>query len=178
MPARILIPDAGFTPALGWYLAGMEEVRTRLREAISGMSDEQLARRAVPGAHSSGALVLHIGEAEWWWIQCNVSGRKLTEEDRCAPYWDVLEKPDSFASKGYSADFCLQQLDEIREQTRVTLASFADDDLDRVFAYERRGEIREQSLRWILHHLIVHEAQHMGQILVLKRLMGIKNAEF
>jgi uncharacterized damage-inducible protein DinB len=36
---------------------------------------------------------------------------------------------------------------------------------------ERQGEIQEISIRWILHHLIDHEAQHKGQILMLKRLM-------
>ena len=156
----------------------MEEVREQLRETITGMTEEQICLRAVPGAHSIGALVLHIGEAEWWWIQCNVSGHKLTDEDRRAPYWDVLKDPDAFAGKGCSADFCLQQIDRIREQTRATLASLDDADLERIFSFERRGQTHEQSLRWILHRLIAHEAQHKGQILMLKRLLGMKSEEF
>ena len=156
----------------------MEEVREQLRETITGMTEEQICLRAVPGAHSIGALVLHIGEAEWWWIQCNVSGHKLTDEDRRAPHWDVLKDPDGFASKGCSVDFCLQQIDRIREQTRATLASLDDADLERIFSFERRGQTHEQSLRWILHRLIAHEAQHKGQILMLKRLLGMKSEEF
>lgn len=177
MPRHVLSPASGVSPAIGFYLSGMAEVREQLREALGGMTDEQIARRAVAGAHSIGALVLHIGEAEWWWIQCNVAGHKLTEEDRRAPHWDVLKDPDAFASKGYSADFCLQQIDKIREQTRATLASLGDEDLERIFSFERRGQTHEQSLRWILHHLIDHEAQHKGQILMLKRLLGLRNME-
>jgi uncharacterized damage-inducible protein DinB len=30
-------------------------------------------------------------------------------------------------------------------------------------------------LRWILHHLIDHEAQHKGQIMLLRRLLGLGN---
>jgi uncharacterized damage-inducible protein DinB len=47
--------------------------------------------------------------------------------------------------------------------------------LDRTFSFERRDTTEERSLRWILHHLIDHEAQHKGQILMLKRLLGLKN---
>ena len=75
-----LRPAPGVTPAIGFYLAGMDEVREQLREAVGGMSDEEIGRHAVPGAHSVGALVLHIGEAEWFWMQCVISGHKLNDE--------------------------------------------------------------------------------------------------
>ena len=176
MPRHTLNPAPGVSPGIGFYLSGMEEVREQLREAVVGISDRQIGRPAFPGAHSLGALTLHIGEAEWWWMQCVVSGHKLTSEDRGAPYWDVLKDPEGFASKGYSAEFCLQEIEKIRGQTRDLLSSFSDDDLERICSFERRGETHEHSLRWILHHLIDHEAQHKGQILMLKRLMGLNIA--
>jgi uncharacterized damage-inducible protein DinB len=139
------------------------------------MSDEHIGCPAISDAHAIGALVLHIGEAEWYWMQRVVSGEEVTEQIRCAPYWDVLKDPRSFPEKNYSADFCLNEIKKIREQTCKSLASFNDSDLERIFSYERRGELHERSLRWILHHLIDHEAQHKGQILMLKRLHGLKN---
>jgi len=148
----------------------MEEVRDQVREAVTGMSDKQIRQPAFSGAHAIGALILHIGEAEWWWMQCVVSGHKLTPEDRRADYWDVLKDPEGFASKGYSAEFCLTEVGKIRNQTRELLASFNDDHLEQIFSLEKRGETHEHSLRWILHHLVDHEAQHKGQILMLKRL--------
>jgi len=166
---------AGFESGIGFYLAGMEEVRGQLREAVTGMSDEHIGRPAISGAHSIGALVLHIGEAEWYWMQCVVSGQRVSREIRSTPYWDVLKDPESFSAKGYSAEFCLNEIGKLREQTRETLASFNDADLENIFSIERRGETHERSLRWILHHLIDHEAQHKGQILMLKRLHGLKN---
>jgi uncharacterized damage-inducible protein DinB len=177
MPTHILNPAKGFSPAIGFYVSGMDEVREQLQQAVAGMTNEQLSQRAVPGAHSIAALVLHIGEAEWWWMQCNVSGHKLTREDRQAAYWDVLKDPDGVAGKLYSAQFCLDEITKIRNQTIDLLGSFNDDDLERIFTFERRGELHEQSLRWILHHLIDHEAQHKGQILMLKRLIGSSPAD-
>ena len=168
---RVLLTPDNLSREIGFYFAGMEEVREQVRDAVAAMSGDALNRPAFPGAHSIGALVMHIGEAEWWWMQCNVAGHKLTDEDRKAPFWDVLEEPDSFASRGYDAEFCLQAIETIRNQTRELLASFSDDDLERIVSYQGRGK-QERSLRWILHHLIDHEAQHKGQILMLKRLLG------
>lgn len=167
-----LDPAKGFAPAIGLHLSALEEVREQLCETVRGMTDEQIARRAVPGAHPIGALVLHIGEAEWWWIQCNVRGRELTEEDKLTAHWDVLEDPEGFISRGYSADYCIEAIDHIRDHTRAALASFADADLDRTFPVKMRRGPADASLRWILHHLVDHEAQHKGQILMLKRLIG------
>ena len=172
MPRHVLIPHPGLSSGIGYYLSGMEEVRNQLRKAVKGIDDDRFGKPAFLGAHSIGALVMHIGEAEWWWMKCNVSGHQLTDEDRKAPYWDVLEDPDAFARKGFTAEFCFQELDKIRNQTRDVLFTFGDNDLERVFSFERNGEPYEYSLRWILHHLIDHEAQHKGQILMLKRLMA------
>lgn len=168
----ILSPQAGVAPAIGYYLAAMNEVREQLREAVREMSNEELARQAFKGAHAIGALVLHIGEAEWWWMQCILSGHELTDEDRQSPFWDVLVEPDAFPSKNYSAQFCLDTIDEIRGQTTAMLASFTDADLERTFKHTRGEKTIEMSLRWVLHHLLDHEAQHKGQILMLKRMLG------
>lgn len=172
MSPTVLNSVAGLSTEIGFYFAGMEEVREQVREAVTALSGDTFNRPAFPGAHSIGALVMHIGEAEWWWMQCNVAGHKLTDEDRKAPFWDVLDEPDSFATHGYTAEFCLQAIEKTRNQTRELLASFNDDDLERIFSYQRREATHEQSLRWVLHHLIDHEAQHKGQILMLKRLIA------
>jgi uncharacterized damage-inducible protein DinB len=174
---HLLAPAPGIAHGLGLYLAGMEEVRQQLSLAVAGMSDRDVGILAMPGAHSVGALVLHIGEAEWWWMQCIVAGHEPTDEDSRAPFWDVLESPETFAGRGYSAEFCLQEVGRIRRQTRQLLASFDDRDLDRTFAQDRNGVPHLFSLRWILHHLIDHEAQHKGQILMLKRFMGLSNPD-
>ena len=170
MPRKTLNSIPGFSNEIGFYLAGMEEVREQLREAVEAMSDDHIGRPAIPGAHAIGALVLHIGEAEWYWMQGIVSEQKVTDQIRSTPYWDVLEDPKGFSDKGFSAEFCLNEIKNIREQTNTILAAFKDPDLEHIFSYERRGETHERSLRWILHHLIDHEAQHKGQILMLKRL--------
>ena len=173
MRRRVLTPHPGLSTGIGYYLSGMEEVRSQLVAAVKTIPDDLIGKPAFLGAHSIGALVLHIGEAEWFWMQMVVGGHELTEEDKLAPCWDILDDVDGVLRNGYTTDFCLQETDKIRNQTRDLLYGYNDKDLERIIEFERNGMTTEHNLRWILHHLIDHEAQHKGQILMLKRLMAI-----
>lgn len=171
MSRHVLTPHPGLSTGIGYYMSGMEEVRAQLVDAVKDIPKELIGKPAFLGAHSIGGLVLHIGEAEWFWMQMVVSGHKLTEEDRGTAYWDILDEIERVSSRSYTTEFCLREIEKIRNQTRDVLFSFNDSDLERIISFERRGKTTEHSLRWILHHLIDHEAQHKGQILMLKRLM-------
>ena len=173
MRRRVLTPHPGLSTGIGYYLGGMEEVRRQVAVAVKAVPEELIGKPAFLGAHSIGALVLHIGEAEWFWMQMVVARHELTEEDQKAPYWDVLDDIERVARNGYTIEFCLSEIEKIRNQTRDVLFSYNDKDLERIITYERRGETTEYNLRWILHHLIDHESQHKGQILMLKRLMAL-----
>ena len=173
MRRRVLTPHPGLSTGIGYYLGSMEEIRTQVNVAVKVISDDLIGKPPFLGAHSIGGLVLHIGEAEWFWMQMVVSGHALTEEDRQAPYWDILEDVERVTRNAYTTDFCLKEIEKIRNQTRDVLFSYNDKDLERLITFERHGETTEYSLRWILHRLIDHEAQHKGQILMLKRLMAL-----
>ena len=163
----------GVPAQIGFYLAGMEEVRGQLRKAVEGVSNEIAHARLRPDAHSITQLILHCGEAEWWWIQCVVKGEEIDDELKSTAFWDVLEEGNE-PSSAMSATSCVKEIDRISEMTRDHFSSFSDGDLDKVYARQRSdgGGGLEASLRWILHHLIDHEAQHKGQILMLKRMLS------
>lgn len=171
MTQHVLTPHQGLSKGIGYYLSSMEEVRSQVVNAVKDISNDMIGKPPFLGAHSIGALVLHIGEGEWFWMQMVVSGHKLSEEDKKAAYWDVLDDLERVSRNGYTTEFCLQEVEKIRNQTRDVLFSYSDADLDRIISFERQGKTTEHSLRWILHHLIDHEAQHKGQILMLKRMM-------
>ena len=173
MRSRLLTSHPGLATNIGYYLSGMEEVRGQLSAAVRTISDDMIGKPAFLGAHSIGGLVLHIGEAEWFYMKMVVGGQELTEEVKNAPYWDILDDLERVARNGYTAEFCLSEIEKIRNQTRDVLFSYNDKDLERIITFERRGQATEYNLRYILHHLIDHEAQHKGQIFMLKRLMAI-----
>ena len=175
MNRETLTPVEGVPTGIGYYLAGLEEVREQLRDAVEDLSNEMAHSRLRPDTHSITQLILHCGEAEWWWIQCVVNGREVDDELKKSIFWDVLEEGKE-PPRSLSAKTCVAELDRISALSVELLAGFSDDDLDRMYRKDRgeRG-VLEVSLRWILHHLIDHEAQHKGQILMLKRLLKSGN---
>ena len=167
-----LKPVEGVAEQIGFYLAGLEEVRGQLREVVEDLTEEEVSAKLSPTNHSIGQLILHCAEAEWWWIHTVVAEKPLDEEQaKREAHWDILLDED-FASKQYSSEFCIAEVDRITAMSKEVLQVFQDHDLGRYFGWDKDDETRiEKSLRWILHHLIDHEAQHKGQILMLKRLL-------
>jgi hypothetical protein len=100
MRRRQLTPHPGLSTGIGYYLSGMEEVRNQLKVAVKNIPDDLIGRPAFLGAHSIGGLVLHIGEAEWFFMQMIVSGHQLTEEDSKEPYLDKLDDLERDARNG------------------------------------------------------------------------------
>jgi uncharacterized damage-inducible protein DinB len=167
---EILEPASGVSREIGFYLSGLEEIRAQLREIVSDLTDEELGRRVLPNVHQIGNLILHLGEAESSWIHSIVAGKELDEEAKKFAHWYDTTETD-FAVKGYSAKECIERIDKISLMSREILAKFTDDHLDKLFGFDQKGKRIEVSLRWILHHLIDHEATHKGQISMLKRLL-------
>ena len=170
--SQSLKPVEGVAEQIGYYISGLREVREQLRDVVADLTVEETSAKLMPSTHSIGQLILHCGEAEWWWIHSVVSERPIDrEEAKQKAHWDVL-MDENFAEHGYTAEFCVSEIDQISDWSLEVLAKLQDHDLGRLFGYENReGERIEKSLRWILHHLIDHEAQHKGQILMLKRLL-------
>ena len=103
---QTLEPAEGFPKGIGYYLSGMEEVREQLRKAVNDLSNAEISAKFTPDSHSIGQLILHNGEAEWWWIQTVVAQKELDEEEgKDLGYWDILLDED-FSSREYSAKFC------------------------------------------------------------------------
>jgi uncharacterized damage-inducible protein DinB len=169
---EIFEPMPNFPTEIGFYLSGMAEVREQLSDAVKDLSNEENSAKFTPNSHSIGQLILHIAEAEWWWIKCILAEKELDEEEaKRTAFWDVLLDED-FASKNYSAEFCIDAVDKVRADCLESLKDFSEEDLDRYFGWDKKdGRRIEVTFRYILHHLIDHEAQHKGQILMLKRLL-------
>jgi len=164
-------PTEGVSRQIGYYLAGLEYTREQIRDGVHNLSNEQIAAKLLPEAHSIGQLILHTAEAEYWWIQCVIGGRSREEFER-REFYHIPEDED-YKSRDHSAEFCIAHLDLIGAQTEDRLSDHEDEDLEKFFSWTNiSGQKIEMSLRGILTHLIDHQATHKGQILMLRRLMG------
>ena len=169
-----LLPEPNFSREIGLFLSGLEKVRKQWREAVVDLSKEELARKVLPAVQPIGTLILHIAEAEYFWIQTIVWGEEMTEEIKNLLYWDLWF--GDFASKNLDVRYCLTAVEKIHELTLQVLAQFTDDDLEQTFIRRREDLESHYTLRWIFVHLIEHEATHKGQIAMLKRLLQKSSA--
>lgn len=166
----ILQPVGGVSREIGFYLAGLEASRAQTISIIKDLTPGELAQRFTPAFHQIGGLALHLGECEYWWIQAGLAGRKLTDDDiKFAHIYDTTET--DFALKGYTADDCIDFLARIHQCSIDTLARFTDEDVDKVVRFEQHPEQLEGTLRWVLHRMTDHEANHRGQMAMIKRLI-------
>lgn len=166
----VLEPVAGLSREIGLMIASFEEVRAQTIGHIADLSQDELAFRVFPTAHQIGGLVLHLAECEFWWIQAVFAGKEISEEDRQLAHLGDTTESD-FSLKGYDAERCIDRLNIIHQRTIETLSAVTDDRLDRMVEFGTDPKRLRCSLRWILHHLIEHEANHKGQIAMMKRLM-------
>ena len=158
-----------FSREIGLFLGGLKKVRKEWRDVVEGLTKKELARRIFPEVQPIGTLILHIAEAEYFWIQTIVRGQEMTEEIKNLLHWDLWF--GDFASKDLDVRYCINAVEKIHELTPQALARFSDDDVKKTFVRRRENSESHYTLRWIFVHLIEHEATHKGQIMMLKRLL-------
>jgi uncharacterized damage-inducible protein DinB len=170
IPKKILVPVHGLTKEVGLLVAALEEVRSQTIGLLSDLSVPELSLRPAASVHQIGGLALHLGECEFWWIEVGFAKKEITDQDRRFAHLNDTTETD-FALKNYTAADCAEILGRIHARAVTTLSGYTDDDLDVVFSNDRHPNGFEGSLRWILHRLIDHEANHKGQIAMIKRLI-------
>lgn len=160
---RDVKPAAGLDPQVGLLLAMLDEGTKEWREELGEVPDEVVIWQPFPQGHSIGAVILHIADAEAFWLQEVADGRPLPEDlkktllsnetDQYAGRWPTpLRRPLSWF---------YEQHDRIRKETHRTIRKLANPE-----HLGRRGE-HAYTLRWMLQHVITHEAYHGGQIVLL-----------
>jgi uncharacterized damage-inducible protein DinB len=165
----LLDPLPGFSHEIGYYLGSMEKSRAYTRKLIEDLTPKELAQRYLPELHSIGAITLHLGEAEFYWIQEVVGGKAPTEEEK--KFAHLMDTMENDIDRGFTAEYCLGTIDKISQMTRELLENFTDTDLEKIYLREYNEIRTEITLRSILWRLIDHEGHHRGQIAMIKRLL-------
>jgi uncharacterized damage-inducible protein DinB len=167
-------PVEGYTPQIGRYVAQMNEVRADLKEQLDGLAIEQIDWHPDENTESIGTMLLHIDGVEWSWIFEDIFGKPDSE------YPGVWAEAMPIRAgvpqvQGRPLEWYLKKLDATRERTLEVLRSFMDADLPRLVgeSIPRPGQEKRSwlfTIDWIIWHIIQHEAAHVGQVELLKRL--------
>ena len=151
-------------PEVATYINMLEQSTGEWRGMLgTDVTPEQLVHQAYPGAHSIGAVLLHMADSEAIWtmevleggaVPAELKKELLTDEtDVWNGKWPtVLEEP---------LEYFYEKQDRVREHTLRVLAGLTDIEKD-VSAWGNTFTIR-----WILGHMVSHDSQHGGQAILL-----------
>lgn len=160
----------------GIFLAQLEDQSKRLTDDTRNLTPEALAWQPAPGMNTMGMLLAHIAVVEVYWTQVGPLGLTAFEtesvlgigiDDDGMPLVEGGAPPAPLRGKDLA--FFDDLLARARGYSKRALANLTDADLDReVPRTKRDGTLHEVlNLRWILYHMVEHEAGHYGQINLL-----------
>ncbi len=167
-------PVAGYSPQVGRYVAQLSEVREDLLHELGGLSVEQIDWHPDEQTESIGTLLLHLDAVEWSWIHQDIFG---AADDAYPSVWSEAMpiRVGVPQVQGRPLVAYLEQLAATRGRTLEVLRGFTDADLARQVGegdpppgMEPRSTL--YTIDWIIWHIIEHEAMHVGQVELLRRL--------
>lgn len=170
---NIIGPLEGYSPHIGIMVSMMNWIRASVIRATKDLTQEELDFQLDTKSNSIGALLLHLAATDVIYQDSTFYGVKgFTEANKAK--WLVPMRLGEEARKqikGNTLDYYLTALQEVREKT---LAEFRKRD-DKWFAEVDPSFFGKQPTnnfcKWF--HVCEHEANHRGQItMIKKRLPG------
>lgn len=167
-------PVPGYAPVIGRYVAQLEELRADLLGELSSLTQAQLDWHPNDKVESIGTMLLHMDAVEWSWIHEDILGRPDNEYP--GEWSEAMPiRVNAEQVSGRPLQWYLDKLEATRAVTLDVLKGFSESDVARrvgegpVPKGEEKGS-RLFTIDWIIWHIISHEAAHIGQIELLRRL--------
>jgi len=173
------LPDGFRSAEAALWFASLEEQRGKLLKAVDGIGAAELEWQPAPGMNTIGMLLAHVAVAEAHIVDvafARLPKSRVLEviglgpDDDGMPLPEDAAPPEHFTGKdlAYFADL----LSRARAHARTVIAPLTDDDLVREVERPRQpdGSTRVFDPRWMLYHLVEHEAGHHAQILLLRHI--------
>lgn len=159
-------------PEISAALWVLEDCRARTIKALSQLPEAALDWEAPTYPNSIGTLLYHIAaiEADWFYVEVLGGGLEAVES------WFPFEVRDASGRlmpvKGFGLRDYLARLKAIRANLLTGFQTMRLED----FRQSREMEHYHVTPEWVLHHLAQHEAEHRGEILMLRGLYQAQNS--
>lgn len=172
MPLIDAKPLPGYPEPYGLLCAILQDGTNEWRWEIDpDLPEDAMVWQPNPGEHSIGGLILHIIGTEVFWFERfaldlvpDPEERKLLMvEEQDVDEWKWPTPPRQPLS------WYFEMHDRIRDRTLESIKRWPAPDFEK----DLHGNPR--TMRWVLGHVIQHEAYHGGQAVLLNRLWNTKN---
>lgn len=159
-------PAEGYSHDIGLMVAMLEDLKTRITEQVKDLDQNETDFQFDENANSIGSLVMHLVSTEVYYQIESLEGRQLTaEENEGLGMAGELNDEAKNILQGRPIQHYLDLWNEVRQKT---LAELKTKD-DTWFA----SEIDEGlNYHWVWYHVMEHQANHMGQIALVKNRLS------
>jgi uncharacterized damage-inducible protein DinB len=155
----------------------LDDIRRITLKGISGLTKEQLFQPPVEGEFPIGAYIMHLGECDLGWLS-TISGEEQPAELKKRVYYSAWfdTTPEEFAppKEALEVDEYVNAITEARKRLREYMLSMDDNQLEDKITRKYADREKTYSKKWIIYHLIEHEAHTRGQMFMLIRMAGFK----
>jgi uncharacterized damage-inducible protein DinB len=152
----------------------LEDVRKETLKGVEHLSKEQLFKVPVNSEFPIGAYLMHLCECDISWLEI-ISGKEQSEELKKRSYFDKWFDP--YGESGAPEDPL--EISEYLETLAITrknfldyVSSLKDSDLEEKVIMKRKSGDIEFTKKWIIYHILEHEAHTRGQMFMLIRIAG------
>ena len=152
-------------PEVGVWLAALSDCRARTLKALVGMRSDEMDWVCPMSRNTIGTLLYHIAAIELDWLHSEILEREFPGDFRTWFPHDVRDAQGNLAIvSGDSAQQHEERLRYVRNKLVGALSVMSLSEFGRV----RHLEPYDVTPRWVVHHLLQHEAEHRGQIAILR----------
>ncbi len=161
------------SPEIGVWLSALNDCRERTQKAIASIPNEALDWVCPLNRNTIGTLLYHIAAIELDWLYSEILEQEFPEEFGSWFPHDVRNSEGNLtAVVGENARQHEERLRYVRGRLLEALGTMSVTEFRRV----RRLEAYDVTPQWVVHHLLQHEAEHRGQIGILRRRFEDLNA--
>lgn len=156
-------PAEGYTPQIGIMVDMLEDIKDRITEDVRDLSQAETDFLFDEKANSIGAMIMHLVSTEAYYQVETLEGRRWTEEEEA--FWSIaggLGDESREKIKGKPIQYYLDLWDDVRKNSLEGLKTKDDE----WFAANIDENV---NIHWVWFHILEHQANHMGQIALVKK---------
>ena len=156
----------------------LEDIRKVLLKGVDHLTKEQLFTPPVPGEFPIGAYLMHFAEVDLGWLKTlSEDTVEISDDIKNRSYYNSWydawgEDKGEPPTEALEVQAYFDTMAETRKMLLDYINTMTDDDLEKEVTRTHDGKDYKFIKKWIIYHLIEHEAHHRGQMFMLLRMAG------
>ena len=157
----------------------LEDVRKVTLKGVDFLSKEQLYDSPAQNEYPIVSYLMHFAECDIFWLEV-LSGIEQPEELKKRCYynsWYDPSDPPLYPDSPFEFSVYKSVIDDARKNFIDYVSGMEDSQLEEEVSIKGDKSGRKMKKKWIIYHILEHEAHHRGQMFMLIRQAGWKKKQ-